>query len=437
MFNTALKARLVDTQQRLLEREADRAAIDRSMAIIEFQSDGVILAANDNFLKTMGYRLEEIEGKHHRVFCEKALADDGEYKKFWAALAAGEFKSGRFLRINKQGQEIWLEASYNPVCNGRGEVVKIIKVATDITRQIMAEQENNSWLNAIDRSMAVIEFSPGGEVLNANKNFLATMGYKVEEIRGQHHRMFCAAQERQTVEYADFWRRLNEGAYVSGDFRRVNKQGAAIWLNATYNPIFDKKGRLYKIVKFASDITAQVEKQEQESKAAQLAYATSVHTELRAEHGIEVIDKTLAVVHRIEEDLARVAEGITAASQQSEVIRDIVKMIRGIADQTNLLALNAAIEAARAGEQGRGFAVVADEVRNLAARTAQATLEIFDVVNRNYELTQGAAVTMEGSRGLVDEGVQLAHEAGVVVGEIRASAKKVVEAVKDFTAVIT
>jgi methyl-accepting chemotaxis protein len=212
----------------------------------------------------------------------------------------------------------------------------------------------------------------------------------------------------------------------------MDKLGKSVWLSATYNPIFDKTGKLYKVVKFANDITVQVEQQVNESKAAQMAYATSVQTRMSAEHGATVIGHTISVVQSIAQELSKATTSIAAASHQSEVIRNIVELIRGISEQTNLLALNAAIEAARAGEQGRGFAVVADEVRSLAARTGQATLEIFEVVKRNHEITLAAVTTMTESQNLVDDGVKLAHEAGTVVGEIMAGAAKVVEAVQGF-----
>jgi methyl-accepting chemotaxis protein len=277
--------------------------------------------------------------------------------------------------------------------------------------------------------MAVIEFNLNGEVLEANENFLATMGYRAEEIRGKHHRMFCEPAEVNSDGYRRFWQRLNQGEYIHEVFKRVAKNGRVVWLRATYNPLYDAAGKLYGIVKFASDITAQVERRNAESAAAQLAYEIAQETDEGSVRGAATVDETMQVVRGISEELDQVSEQISALSTQSERIGSIVQVIRGIADQTNLLALNAAIEAARAGELGRGFAVVADEVRNLASRTSQATLEINEVVQLNQNLTQSVVTSMQGSQEKVRKGVALAGEAGEVMLEIRAEAQRVVSAV--------
>ncbi len=436
MFNTQLKQQLAACQQQLAEVQARREAVDRSMAVIEFQPDGTIVTANDNFLATMGYRLEEIHGQHHRLFCQPGYAASAEYQRFWQRLASGEFIRERFLRLNKAGQQVWLEASYNPVRDASGRVIRVLKMATDITAQVIGEQEQSSLINAINRSMATIEFNPQGEVLAANDNFLGVMGYRLEDIRGKHHRLFCERSESESAEYRQFWERLNRGEFFSGRFKRINRQGATVWLRATYNPVFDHQGRLYKVVKFASDVTAQVQQQEAESRAARLAYDTSLHTDETAQQGAQVVQRTVEVMQSIAGELNRAADGISAVSQQSEMISSIVQTIRGIAEQTNLLALNAAIEAARAGEQGRGFAVVADEVRNLAARTSQATVEIVEVVRRNHELAQGAVSSMEASKEKAEQGVTLANEAGQVILEIQDGARQVVQAISQFTATL-
>ena len=436
MFNTQLKQQLAACQQQLAEVQARREAVDRSMAVIEFQPDGTIVTANDNFLATMGYRLEEIHGQHHRLFCQPGYAASAEYQRFWQRLASGEFIRERFLRLNKAGQQVWLEASYNPVRDASGRVIRVLKMATDITAQVIGEQEQSSLINAINRSMATIEFNPQGEVLAANDNFLGVMGYRLEDIRGKHHRLFCERSESESAEYRQFWERLNRGEFFSGRFKRINRQGATVWLRATYNPVFDHQGRLYKVVKFASDVTAQVQQQEAESRAARLAYDTSLHTDETAQQGAQVVQRTVEVMQSIAGELNRAADGISAVSQQSEMISSIVQTIRGIAEQTNLLALNAAIEAARAGEQGRGFAVVADEVRNLAARTSQATVEIVEVVRRNHELAQGAVSSMEASKDKAEQGVTLANEAGQVILEIQDGARQVVQAISQFTATL-
>ena len=436
MFNSHLKQTLAHCQLQLADASATLAALDRSMALIEFQPDGTILNANSNFLSLMGYTLAEVRGQHHRLFCEPGQSSSREYSEFWRRLASGEFVSERFLRRDKQGREIWLEASYNPVLGASGRVEKVLKIAADISAEVRKEQEQNSLINAINRSMAMIEFNLQGEVLTANDNFLNTMGYRLEDIRGKHHRLFCNREEADSAGYKNFWAQLNRGEYVSGRFQRVGRNGQPIWLRATYNPVFDSNGKLYKVVKFASDVTEQVQHQEAESRAARIAYDTALQTDATAQQGAQVVQHTVEVMQGIAGELNRAAEGISAVSEQSEMISSIVQTIRGIAEQTNLLALNAAVEAARAGEQGRGFAVVADEVRSLAGRTSQATVEIVEVVRRNHELAQGAVNSMDASKDKAEQGVRLANEAGAVILEIQEGARRVVDAISQFTATL-
>ena len=436
MFNSHLKQTLAHCQLQLADASATLAALDRSMALIEFQPDGTILNANSNFLSLMGYTLAEVRGQHHRLFCEPGQSSSREYSEFWRRLASGEFVSERFLRRDKQGREIWLEASYNPVLGASGRVEKVVKIAADISAQVRMEQEQNSLINAINRSMAMIEFNLQGEVLTANDNFLNTMGYRLEDIRGKHHRLFCNREEADSAGYKSFWAQLNRGEFVSGRFQRVGRNGQPIWLRATYNPVFDSNGKLYKVVKFATDVTEQVQHQEAESRAARIAYDTALQTDATAQQGAQVVQHTVEVMQGIAGELNRAAEGISAVSEQSEMISSIVQTIRGIAEQTNLLALNAAIEAARAGEQGRGFAVVADEVRSLAGRTSQATVEIVEVVRRNHELAQGAVNSMDASKDKAEQGVRLANEAGAVILEIQEGARRVVDAISQFTATL-
>ena len=436
MFNSTIKKELAVSQRRLADSEATLAALGGSMALIEFQPDGTILSANSNFLRVMGYSVEEIQSRHHRLFCTPKYANSAAYQGFWSRLGNGEFINDRFLRLDKQGRELWLEASYNPVRDTTGRVIKVVKIATDVTAQVQKEQEQESQIKAINRSMATIEFNRQGEVVSANENFLAVLGYRLEEIVGKHHRLFCERSEIESPDYRQFWERLNQGEFFSGSFKRLNKQGRAVWLRATYNPVFDANGDLYKIVKYASDITDQVLQQETESRAARMAYETSLKTDDTAHEGARVVQDTVEVMQSLADELNRAAEGVNAVSQQSEIISSIVQTIRGIAEQTNLLALNAAIEAARAGDQGRGFAVVADEVRNLAARTSQATVRIVEVVQHNRELATGAVARMETSKDKAEQGVKLAGEAGQVILDIQDSARQVVQAISHFASTL-
>ncbi|SFA43843.1 methyl-accepting chemotaxis protein [Metapseudomonas otitidis] len=409
------------------------ASIRRSMATIEFTPDGIILDASPAFLNVVGYRLEEVVGQHHRLFCPRQLAESAAYQQFWQRLRQGERFSERFMRLNHAGEEIWLEATYLPIQNGLGQTLRIMKIATDITAQIKAEHRHESYINAISRSMAVIEFNLAGEVVTANQNFLNLMGYRLEDILGKHHRMFCVDEDTRGDEYRQFWARLNQGEFLSDRYRRVTRDGRVVWLRATYNPLYDANGRLYGVVKFASDITAQVERRDAEAAAAQLAHDIAMETDVTAAQGTQTVARTVDVVTEIATNLGTVADQIEGLNKQSEQITSIVQVIRGIADQTNLLALNAAIEAARAGEQGRGFAVVADEVRQLASRTSQATVEINSVVQQNQNLARSAVSSMSTTQDRAREGVELANQAGEVIREIRSESHRVVDAVAQFS----
>ncbi len=436
MFNRHHKSDLQEIQRfscALTEANAKLAAISRSMAMIEFDRTGVILDANENFCKAMGYSVEEIRGKHHRLFCDEAYTHTDEYAKLWRDLARGEALSGTFMRLNKRGQEVWLEASYMPVLDSDNQVRSVIKVASDISVRVHHEHENQSLIDAISRSMAVIEFTPQGQILNANDNFLRTVQYSREEIIGQHHSMFCHRNDVESPAYKAFWASLNRGEYHSHRFERKNKYGKTLFLEASYNPIFDANGRLYKVVKFASDITDQVTTLR---NAADSAHATSVQNDACARKGSEVVQQTVQIIEAISSDLNQAAQSIDAVNKQSDIIGAIVQTIRSIAEQTNMLALNAAIEAARAGEHGRGFAVVADEVRSLAARTSQATVEIVEVVRKNHDLSLSAVSSMQSSLSRAGLGVELANEAGQVIVEIQEGSRHVVDAISQFNSTL-
>ena len=242
-------------KQRQLQATLD--AISKAQAVVEFSLDGVIETANDNFLRTMGYRLDEIRGQHHSIFMDAAESQSPEYRMFWEALKRGEGQTREFRRYGKGGREVWLQASYTPLLDGKGHTYKVIKVASDITDQKRLNANYQGQLTAIGRSQAVIEFLPDGTILTANENFLACMGYTLAEIRDRHHSMFVDEALKQSAEYREFWAALNRGEYQKAEYKRFGKGGREVWIQASYNPIFDAAGKVYKIVKYATDITEQ------------------------------------------------------------------------------------------------------------------------------------------------------------------------------------
>lgn len=432
MFNKTLKSELTARTAELTTYKGLVGALERSMAVVEFSPDGKVLRANENFLNTMGYRAEQLTSLSHRDFCSPALTNSAEYREFWNQLRAGQFVSGTFQRRSGSGQSVWLEASYNPVVDEHNRVVKVVKYALDVTAKVASEAEIRGKLAALDRAMAMIEFDLSGNILTANDNFLRVMDYNLNELRGKHHRMFCEPSLVGSAEYSDFWRRLNAGEFFSGQYKRLGKHGKVVWLEASYNPVYDAEGKLCKIVKFASDITERVEKFEEDSRGASRAYHISAETERVAEQGAEVIHQTAKEMRQIADNIGASARLVGQLGSRSEEITAIVNTIRGIADQTNLLALNAAIEAARAGDQGRGFAVVADEVRQLAGRTSRSTAEIAEMIGMILSETREAVASMNVTHEGALRGVTLADQAGSVIVQIRTGTTDALEAVSMF-----
>ncbi|MCW4628690.1 methyl-accepting chemotaxis protein [Marinomonas rhodophyticola] len=400
-------------------QSVDSAAIEamnKFCATISFSPDGTVLEANSLFLNAIGYSLKEVQGQKHALFCPNQITSSTEYKSFWPDLAAGKSKEGTFLRKHKDGSDIWLEATYFPV-EINGIVVKVIKIASDVTKTKLMADSQLAIYNAIDRSSATIEFTPDGMVINANNNFLLALGYKsTKEIIGQHHHIFCT--EAFYKNNPKFWIELAHGDFKTGQFERIGKQGQTVWLEASYNPIFDQFGKVIKVLKVASNITERVNKQLAIQHAAEVAHSTSVETAQVSENGAQILRRTVETSDKIVADVEVSTSLIEQLNHQSTSIAKIVTTIGSIADQTNLLALNAAIEAARAGEHGQGFAVVADEVRTLASRTSKSTIEIEDMVAQNSNLTRQAKTSMSKVSERSKENAQLIDEASGIIDEI-------------------
>jgi methyl-accepting chemotaxis protein len=397
-----------------------------SQAIIEFKMDGTIVTANQRFLDAMGYGLDEIVGRNHSLFIDPAEQASPQYREFWAALNRGEYQATEFRRIGKNGREVWIQGSYNPLIGANGKPFKVLKIATDITESKRRAADYEGQIKAIEKSQSIIQFALDGTILTANQNFVDAMGYRLDEIQGKHHSLFINPTDRASVGYREFWAALNRGEYQAAEYLRLGKGGREVWIQASYNPIFDAAGKPFKVVKFATDITNQIHERErravlgrtidtdlgqiigaistandQATRVANASNDTATNVQAMAAGAEELV----ASVQEIARQTAN-ASGVTANSVEqagrangimtelvdaAARIGQVIKLITGIASQTNLLALNATIEAARAGEAGRGFAVVATEVKALANQTRQATDEITVQIAQVQSATTEAA----------------------------------------------
>ena len=413
------------------------AALDRSQAVIEFKPDGTIITANENFIATMGYSLEEIRGQHHRMFAEPDYGRSQEYERFWETLRRGEFQSGRYKRLAKGGREIWLQASYNPIIGAGGKVAKVVKFASDITEETLRSADHAGQVAAVSKSQAVIEFELDGTIITANENFLNAVGYALHEVQGKHHKLFVDPAEAGRPEYQAFWDRLGRGEYQAAEYRRLGKGGKEIWIQASYNPILDPSGKPFKVVKYATDITAQVHARQEAERVGQAvdqnlekilgsvgeannqSFAATnasgqtldtVQTVASATEELEASSREIAQsmttskteVERVIEEANGADESTQKLSSAAESMNSIVEIIQDIAEQINLLALNATIEAARAGDAGKGFAVVASEVKNLANQVAKATEQISGEISGIQAVSSDVVERLRGIKQAVE-----------------------------------
>jgi methyl-accepting chemotaxis protein len=382
---------------------ADQAAVlralSKSQAIVEFDMSGNILTANPNFCRVLGYELAEIVGRHHRMFVDPRDSASPDYLEFWARLGRGEFDQRQYKRIHKDGREIWIEASYNPILRG-GKPYKVVKIATDITAQKMLGAENNGKLDALSRAQAIIEFTPEGDILTANENFLSTLGYPLSEVAGKHHRMFCEPAYAQSPDYKSFWETLRRGEFIASEFMRVGKGGKQVWIQASYNPIFDMNGKVFKVVKFATDITGRVENVE--TLAGLLKKLADGDLSLSVAHPFIPALDTLRIdfngaVEKLRDAMQAVGSNAQAVAAGSNEIR------------------SAANDLSRRTEQQ------AASVEETAAALEQITTTVADSSRRADEAGKLVASTREGA----ERSGEIVGKAIIAMGQIEASSRQI------------
>lgn len=392
------------------ELEAQVAALHRVQAVIEFALDGTILQANDNFLHAVGYRLEDIQGKHHSMFVDPEQARSAEYRDFWARLGRGEYDAGQYRRFGKGQREIWIQASYNPVLDRQGRPYKVVKFATDITAQKLQAADSAGQLAAIGKSQAVIEFSMDGRILSANENFLEVTGYVLDEVRGQHHSLFVEPGHRSSDEYRRFWEKLGRGEYDAGQYRRLGKGDREVWIQASYNPILDLNGKPFKVVKYATDITAQVH----ENQAMQRAVAQTREVVAAAKQGD--LTRRVAMADK-QGPIADLCDGVNS----------LVEAMAAIIGQIKFAADTIAVGATEIAQGNSDLSQRTEQQAASLEETAVSMKGLAETVQRTATNARQASQLAGGAADVAARGGSVVHEVVETMAVINASSRRIVD----------
>ncbi|SBS28669.1 Methyl-accepting chemotaxis protein II [Marinomonas aquimarina] len=406
------EGQVIVSQSELTNLRGQLDALSKSQAVIEFDVKGNILSANDNFLNAVGYTLDEVVGKHHSLFVDDATRNSNEYRAFWSKLAAGEFQSGEFCRITKQGKRIWIEASYNPIFDEYGKPFKVVKFASDVTQKKNQNADYASQLEAISKAQAVISFDLEGVIYEANDNFLNALGYTLHEVRGQHHSMFVDKEYAQSEEYRDFWRKLKAGEHFVGRFPRVRKDGKVIWIQAIYSPIRDALGKIYKVTKYATDITAQVEAEQQLQNAVEQvneAIEAAISNDLTKRVSLD--GKTGSLL-----SLCQGVNGLLVT------MTDVITQIKSASDAVYL-----------------GAREISNGNTDLSRRTEQQAANLQETASSMEQLTstvrQNSSNALQGS-GLASNAVSVATDGGELIGQVVATMASINESSQKISDII-
>jgi methyl-accepting chemotaxis protein len=383
-------------------------AINKVQAVIEFSMDGLILTANENFLKTLGYTLEEIKGQHHAMFVEPAYKQSAAYRAFWEKLGRGEFDTGEYKRIGKGGKEVWIQASYNPILDAKGKPLKVVKFATDVTQQKLRNADYEAQIGAIGKAQAVIEFSMDGKILNANANFLNALGYAIDEIKGQHHSMFVEPAHKQSAEYRMFWEKLGRGEYDAGQYKRVGKGGKEVWIQASYNPILDLNGKPFKVVKYATDITEQV----RASRALQQAVAQTQE----AVEAAKANDLTRRIP--LEGKTGEVQSLCAGVNGLLDAMTSVIVKIKAAANEVSNASSEISVSTTDLSQRTEEQAASLEE-------TSSSMEEMSATVKKNAENAQQANQSAAATRDVADRGGQVVAQAVDAMARIEESSRKI------------